>query len=114
MIDRLEIDLRLPFEENIKRAVALSASARRRSEGEMIGALRRLYELAHGRSVQTTLGLIPFAPAVAPCLSGRKFSVAIHSDLLTATANQTAALEETSNTSREDLHPSPTAISKQS
>lgn len=84
MIHHIEIDLRLPFEENIVRARALSASPRRRADEEIVGALRRLYELAHGRSVQTTLGLVPIAPAVAPALSRRTFSVATRSELLTA------------------------------
>jgi hypothetical protein len=115
MTNKVEIDLRLPFEETIKRALALFASAHRRSEKEMVGALRRLYELAHGRSVQTTLGLIPIAPAVAPGLSDGTFFLTIHSELLTATASQSAVtFGDTSAIPHQDLPPNPNAISNQS
>ena len=94
MMPRVEIELRLPFEENLARAFALPASPDRPSDAEIAGALRRLYELAHGRSVSTTLGLIPIAPAVAPFLSRRRFSVATRSELLRAVEHQTAITSE--------------------
>ena len=95
MMNRIEIDLRLPFEENLRRALALPASREGASDEEIAGALRRLHELAHGRSVRTILGLIPIAPAVAPFLSRRSFSVATRSELLTALEHQTAVTSGT-------------------
>ena len=95
MMNRIEIDLRLPFDENLRRALALPASGEGASDEEIAGALRRLHELAHGRAVRTTLGLIPIAPAVAPFLSRRSFSVAARSELLTAVEHQTAVTSET-------------------
>lgn len=92
MMNQVEIELRLPFEKNLERALALSASsADRPSDEEVVGALRRLYELAHGRSVQTAFGLIAIAPPVAPSLSQRTFLVASRSALLTAVQDQIAA-----------------------
>jgi hypothetical protein len=91
MINNVEIELRLPFEKNIQRALALSDSADRPNDAAVAGALRQLYELAHGRSVQTVFGLIPIAPAVAPSLSHKTFSVASRSELLTAVQDQIAA-----------------------
>jgi hypothetical protein len=91
MTNKVEIELRLPFEENIERALALPPSPDRPNDEAVVAALRRLYELAHGRSVQTTLGLIAIAPAVAPALSHRTFSVASRSALLTAVRDQIAA-----------------------
>ena len=91
MMNKVEIELRLPFEENIERARVLARSPDRRVDQEIVGALRRLHELAHGRSVQTDLGLIAIAPAVVPSLSQRTFSVGTRSELLTAVQHQTAA-----------------------
>ena len=91
MTNKIEIELRLPFEENIERALALSDSPDRPNDEAVAGALRRLYELAHGRAAQTTLGLIAIAPAVAPSLSHRTFSVASRSELLAAVQHQIAA-----------------------
>ena len=71
MTNNIEIDLRLPFEENLERALALAAASSRDRHGEIVGVVRRLYELAHGRSVQTALGLVPVAPPIAPGLSRR-------------------------------------------
>jgi hypothetical protein len=91
MTNKVEIELRLPFEENIERALALAASPDRRGDEEVVGALRRLYEVAHGRSVQTALGPITIAPAIAPSLSDTTFSVASRPELLAAVKYQTAA-----------------------
>ena len=91
MRNNFKIDLRLSFEENIKRALALPRCADCPDDHEIVGALRRLYDLAHGRSVETGLGLIAIAPPVATSLSLKAFSVATRPDLLTAVQNQTAA-----------------------
>jgi hypothetical protein len=89
MINRVDIELRLPFEENIERALALPASPDRHSNDEVAGALRRLFDLAHGRSVETPLGLVAIAPAVAPFLSRSKFSFATRCELVAALRHQT-------------------------
>jgi hypothetical protein len=94
MINHVQIDLRLAFKENIERARKLFVSPEGHADEEMETALRRLYEKAHGRSVQTTVGLIPIAPAIAPCLSRRTFSVATRSELLTAIEHHTALNRE--------------------
>jgi hypothetical protein len=91
MMNRVKIELRLPFEKNIERTLSLSASLDCPNDEEVVRALRRLYELAHGRSVQTALGLVAIAPPVAPSLSQTTFSVASRSDLLTAVQDQIAA-----------------------
>jgi hypothetical protein len=89
MMKTVEIELRLPFEENMRRALALPASLDGHSDEEIGQALRRLHELAHGRSVHTTLGLVAIAPAVAPGLSRSKFSFASRCELLAAVRHQT-------------------------
>ena len=94
MINRVQIDLRLAFKENIERARTLCASLEGHTDEEMEIALRRLYERAHGRSVQTTVGFIPIAPAIAPGLSRQTFSAATRSELLTAIEHQTALNRE--------------------
>jgi hypothetical protein len=45
-------------------------------EAEVKGALRSLYEAAHGRQVETPIGLLPIAPPVAAFLKKKPYYVA--------------------------------------
>jgi hypothetical protein len=88
MRKRIEIELQLPFEENIKRARALPPSPDGHTDEELASALGRLFELAHGRSVRTTLGPVAIAPAVAPFLARSRFSFSTRCQLLAALRHQ--------------------------
>src|SRR3954462_927502 len=100
MKNRIEIELRLPLEDNIARALALPASPDLHGDKEIAGALRQLHELAHGRSVRTTVGLIPVAPPVAPFLSRTTFSVGSRSELLATVTDRIASTVETASSTR--------------
>ena len=48
----------------------------------VVRAIRRVYELAHGRVVETKIGAVPIAPAVAPSLANALFHAATRPELL--------------------------------
>lgn len=48
----------------------------------VVQTIRRVYELAHGRIVETAIGAIPVAPPVAPRLATAQFDAASRSELL--------------------------------
>jgi len=64
------IDLSKSFDGVVTSALALpEESAEGRIHDEtVVEAARRLYRAAHGRGVETAIGLIPIAPATAPFL----------------------------------------------
>lgn len=82
----IEIDLSKPFESFLatvlslpKRDVNANGSS---NEEEIRRATRCLYEAANGRLVETSIGAIPIAPAVAASLKAEPFSVNTHSQFL--------------------------------
>ena len=83
---RIEIDLSEPFEGFLatvlslpKHGVHANGSS---SEEEIKQATRCLYEAAHGRLVETSIGPIPIAPAVAAFLKAELFSVNTRGEFL--------------------------------
>ena len=101
-----KIDLSQPFETLLSRVLALPANskANRRRSPEMRSAysslkkgdpeltrtadikrvVRCLYEAAHGRQVETSIGLIPIAPPLAPYLKERPLYIRTQVDFLLA------------------------------
>jgi len=82
----IEIDLSEPFESLLatvrslpKPGVNGNGSS---NEEEIRQATRCLYEAAHGRVVETSMGPIPIAPAVAASLKTEPFSVNTRSEFL--------------------------------
>ena len=88
----IDIDLWEPFERNVERALALPTrqSNEHVPDKEVLAALQRLYELVHGRFVQTTIGIIPVAPPVAPEFGSTRLCVATRTELLQALNQQIA------------------------
>ena len=82
---RISIDLSEPLERVLTQALALPAGRGdgRISEARVKDAVRRLYNAAHGRTVDTPLGRIPIAPAVAPWLKAAPLAVRTRPELLT-------------------------------
>lgn len=82
----IEIDLSEPFESFLATVLSLpphGVSANGSSnEEEIRRATRCLYEAAHGRVVETSMGAIPIAPAVAAFLKTEPFSVNTRSEFL--------------------------------
>jgi hypothetical protein len=80
----IEINLGAPFSEIVARAIALpdNGGSESTNDGQIVHALRRLYELAHGHSVETVIGLIPIAPPVASGLANTRFSIGSRRELL--------------------------------
>ncbi|HEV3409630.1 MAG TPA: hypothetical protein VG095_05015 [Chthoniobacterales bacterium] len=85
---KIRIHLSQPFEEILAAVLSLPrahapASAQASAEDEELKqVLRGLYEAANGRHVETTLGLVPIAPPVAPFLKELPFEVATQLDFL--------------------------------
>lgn len=52
------------------------------SDEQIVTALRRLHELAQGRSEDTTVGLIAIAPPIMPALANKQVNVATREELL--------------------------------
>jgi hypothetical protein len=92
-MQKIEIDLREPFEHNLERALALPEAHDRANapDEEVAAALRRIYELAYGRSVETPIGLVAIAPALAPALAEARLSVASRQGLLAAIRDKLAS-----------------------
>ena len=82
----IEIDLSEPFESFLANVLSLpkhGANANGSSnEEEIKEAIRCLYEAAHGRMVETSIGPIPIAPAVAASLKAESFSVNTRGEFL--------------------------------
>src|SRR5689334_16709459 len=79
----IEIDLNAPFEQSMRAALSLPSGGRARAcQEEVVDALRRLYTVAHGRAVQTSLGPIPIAPPIDPSLKEAPLSFKCRSELL--------------------------------
>lgn len=77
------IDLSRPFEEILAAVLSLpTAPARDADTPALRRLLRGLYEAANGRQVDTTLGLLPIAPPVAPFLKEAPFEVKTQLDFL--------------------------------
>lgn len=81
---KIEVNLGIPFDEIAARGIALpnDGGSQSTSDEQIVRALRRLYELAHGRSVETAIGLIPIAPPVASGLAKARFSIGSRCELL--------------------------------
>jgi len=81
---KIEINLGAPFGEIVARAIALPdhGGSESTNDKQIVRALRRLYELAHGRSVETAIGLIPIAPPVAGDLANARFSAGSRHEFL--------------------------------
>jgi len=102
----IKIDLSQPFETILARVLALPAnskadpqrSAETRSTfsslkkgdleltrtADIKKVVRCLYEAAHGRQVETSIGLIPIAPPLAPFLKEKPLYISTQVDFLLA------------------------------
>ena len=82
----IEIDLSEPFESLLATVLSLpehGVNANGSSnEKEIRQATRCLYEAAHGRMVETSIGAIPIAPAVAAFLKAEPFFVNTRGEFL--------------------------------
>src|SRR5688572_7769295 len=94
----IEIDLSQPFEKVLEAVLALpnrggkAASENGTGEKELKLAIRGLYEAAHGRQVETGMGLIQVAPPIAPFLKTILFRAKTLEDFLVAAAAQIVGL----------------------
>lgn len=85
---KIQIHLSQPFEEilaavlSLPRAHARVSNQASAEDEELKQVLRGLYEAANGRHVETALGLVAIAPAVAPFLKEAPFEVATQLDFL--------------------------------
>ena len=86
---KIRIHLSQPFEEILTALLSLPRAAHgsaptstSHEDQELKHVLRGLYEAAHGRQVQTTVGLVPIAPPVASFLKHAPFYVATQLDFL--------------------------------
>jgi hypothetical protein len=82
----IEIDLSKPFESFLATVLSLPADGVNANgsanEEEIRQATRFLYEAAHGRVVETSMGAIPIAPAVAASLKTEPFFIHTRSEFL--------------------------------
>src|SRR5690349_13942488 len=101
-MQEIEINLREPFEDNLERALALPEDHDRAgtTEEQIATALRRIYELAYGRSVETTIGLVGIAPALIPALAETRLHMASRESLLAAILDKLASLSSDADRSR--------------
>lgn len=93
---RISIDLSEPLERVLAQALALPAGRDegRISEARLKEAVRRLYDAANGRTVDTSLGPIPIAPAVAPWLKAVPLAVRTRTELLALAGNGNVGASE--------------------
>jgi hypothetical protein len=86
------IDLGHSFERVLAAVISLppgnSNSSNMVSNARLKSLLRRLHEAANGRQVETSVGFIPIAPAVATFLKARPFKVASKIDFLKEAASR--------------------------
>lgn len=93
---KTRIHLSQPFEEILATVFSLPKAPGERSESisyrdDLKGIVRGLYEAANGRHVETVLGPIPIAPAVAPFLKEEPFEVETQLDFLLEAASRVLA-----------------------
>jgi hypothetical protein len=79
-----QIDLTQPFEHILATALALPDGRLPVLDKQIINAARAVYEMVHGRSVNTTVGLISIAPPVCPWAVVRHLKARSREDFLTA------------------------------
>ena len=90
----IEIDLAQPFEGFLETVLSLPTGSnnaggdRLENEVELKQAIRRVYEAANGRRVETIIGFVPIAPPVAPFLKEKLFYVATQIDFLIEAATR--------------------------
>ena len=102
----IKIDLSQPFEHVLARVLEAPANAKVTNQSctetrlklafpkdddleltrrrEVKKVLRSLYEAAHGRQVETSIGLIPIAPPIAAFLKEKPFYITTQIDFLLA------------------------------
>ena len=82
----IEIDLSAPFESFLATVLSLPKNGAKANgssnDDEIQQATRFLYEAAHGRVVETSIGAIPIAPAVAAFLKAEPFFVNTRGEFL--------------------------------
>jgi hypothetical protein len=84
----IEIHLAEPFEKVLNAVLSLPSgrsdvvSDRLTNEAELRVVIRRLYEAANGRQVETKIGFIPIAPPVFGFLKEKPFRVGTQTELL--------------------------------
>jgi predicted Zn-dependent protease len=92
----LKLDLSQPFAKVLAAVRSLRNSNGSADENEAVAAhrvteaLRRLYEAANGRQVQTVLGPVAIAPAVAPWLKQDPLEIRSDKELLDLVAAVTS------------------------
>jgi hypothetical protein len=92
----LKMDLSQPFEKVLAAVLSLPSSNGSANENQAVAAhtvtdaLRGLYEAANGRQVQTVLGPVAIAPAVAPWLKQDSLEIRSHKELLDLVAAVTS------------------------
>jgi hypothetical protein len=84
-VKRISIDFAGPLERVLVQALSLPAGndEDRTSDTLVKDAVRRIYDAANGRTVDTPLGRVPVAPAVAPWLKAAPLAVRTRHELLT-------------------------------
>jgi hypothetical protein len=84
MKNTTRIDLNQPFERVVEAVLSLppgmTSSGKLHRKAELITLVRRLYEAANGRHVETVLGRVPIAPPVAEFLKATPFNATSQAD----------------------------------
>jgi hypothetical protein len=84
MKNTIQIDLNQPFERVVAAVLSLPPAVgsleKPRGKADLITLVRRLYEAANGRHVETVLGRVPIAPPVAEFLKAKPFNAASQAD----------------------------------
>jgi hypothetical protein len=90
MNNTVQIDLNEPFERVAAAVLSLptgdGSSANPVRKAELITLLRRLYEAANGRHVETVVGRVPIAPPVAEFLKAKAFNATSQTDFVVEVA----------------------------
>jgi ribosomal subunit interface protein len=83
-----KIDFSRSFDSALATVLSLPKTRNGKTDGTLVGkqvltqSLRRLYHAANGRQVQTSVGPIAIAPAVAPWLKEAPFEICTQEDFL--------------------------------
>jgi hypothetical protein len=80
----VQIDLTRPFEQIVATALALPEGRTPVEDKQIVNAARAVYESVHGRSVETTVGVISIAPEVCPWFLVRHLEVRTRENFLAA------------------------------
>jgi hypothetical protein len=90
-VNHIEINLNDPFEKTLAAVRTLPHGRDRPSaQDEIVAlALRYLYTVAHGRTLQTSIGPISVMPSVDPSLKEASFSLCTRTDLLVLAEQRT-------------------------